>query len=229
MFNTDKESFSKACGLVKTYDDNIAADIDENEAFVDKSETVLGKYILKITERPLSFKQRLLATEFLHTVGDLERIGDHVLNLKEEAEILHTDKISYSEESMRELSYLTNAIDDILATTQNAYENTDVKLAVRAQTLEDIIDDMVDTMKENHINRLQNGLCTVERGVSFIEMLTDIERISDHCDNVCAHLIQRIENRELSTHEEDALREISLKEHRAMRKELIESYLKPIR
>lgn len=229
MFTTDRDSFNKASTLIDRYDDNVVAHIDENESFVDKSETILGEYILKITQRPLSFKQRLLATEFLHTVGDLERVGDHVVNLKEEAQLLHNDGISYSGDSLREMSFLVKAIDNILMTTQKAYEENDIPMALRAQTLEEVIDDMVDTMKKNHIDRLQDGRCTVERGVSFIEMLTDIERISDHCFNVSSHLIQRIESKELSTHDADPLTEMTPEEMAEIREELEELYLNPIR
>lgn len=229
MFTTDRDSFNKASTLIDRYDDNVVAHIDENESFVDKSETILGEYILKITQRPLSFKQRLLATEFLHTVGDLERVGDHVVNLKEEAQLLHNDGISYSGDSLREMSFLVKAIDNILMTTQKAYEENDIPMALRSQTLEEVIDDMVDTMKKNHIDRLQDGRCTVERGVSFIEMLTDIERISDHCFNVSSHLIQRIESKELSTHDADPLTEMTPEEMAEIREELEELYLNPIR
>lgn len=229
MFTTNRDSFNKASTLIDRYDDNVVAHIDENESFVDKSETILGEYILKITQRPLSFKQRLLATEFLHTVGDLERVGDHVVNLKEEAQLLHNDGISYSGDSLREMSFLVKAIDNILMTTQKAYEENDIPMALRAQTLEEVIDDMVDTMKKNHIDRLQDGRCTVERGVSFIEMLTDIERISDHCFNVSSHLIQRIESKELSTHDADPLTEMTPEEMAEIREELEELYLNPIR
>lgn len=229
MFTTDRDSFDKCSRLIDSYDETIVSKMNDNEDFVDKSEAVLGKYILKITQRPLSVKQRLLATEFLHTVGDLERIGDHIVNLKEEAELMHNDKIAYSEESLKEMSYIINANKDVLKTTHEAYETNDIWLAIRAQLLEDVIDDMVDTMKKNHIDRLQDGRCTVERGISFIEMLTDIERISDHCVNVSSHLVQRIENKELNTHVDDVMSELPHEELKRMRNELSEMYLTPIK
>lgn len=200
MCDTGKESFNVACGLVDKYDDQKRQIVNDNEAFLDKTETVLGEYIVHITEHGLSSKQNLFATELLHTVGDMERIGDHIDNIAEGAEMVHNDGIRYSDESMEEFGYLKNAIDEILDCTAKAYETEDVMMALRVEALEDVIDDMVTVMKNNHAARLKDGLCTVERGVTFIEMLTDIERISDHCENVCQHLRQRINGQELSTH-----------------------------
>ena len=200
MCDTGKESFNVACGLVDKYDDQQRQIVNDNEAFLDKTETVLGEYIVHITEHGLSSRQNLFATELLHTVGDMERIGDHIDNIAEGAEMVHNDGIHYSDESMEEFGYLKSAIDEILDCTAKAYETEDVMMALRVEALEDVIDDMVTVMKNNHAARLKEGLCTVERGVTFIEMLTDIERISDHCENVCQHLRQRINGQELSTH-----------------------------
>ena len=200
MCDTGRESFNTACELVEDYDESKRQVINDNEAFLDKTETVLGEYIVHITEQSLSAKQNLFATELLHTVGDMERIGDHVDNLAEEAEIMHTDGERYSDESMVEFRHLQEAINEILEMTSRAYETEDPTAALRVEALEEVIDDMVDAMKINHAARLKAGTCTVERGVSFIEMLTDIERIADHCNNVSQHLQQRISGHELNTH-----------------------------
>lgn len=201
MCDTGRDSFNIACDLINQYDEEKRQIINENEAFLDKTETVLGEYIVHITEHSLSSRQNVFATELLHTVGDMERIGDHVDNLAEESERMHNDDIKYSDESMVEFGYLKAALNEILETTAKAYETEDPSLVLRVEALEEVIDDMVDTMKSNHAIRLKEGTCTVERGVSFIEMLTDIERISDHCNNVCQHLLQRINGWELSTHD----------------------------
>ena len=228
MCDTGKESFNVACGLVDKYDEGQREVINDNEAFLDKTETVLGEYIVHITEHQLSAKQNLFATELLHTVGDMERIGDHVDNLAEEAELMHNDGVKYSDESMEEFSYLKDVINEILTETAKAYETEDMDSILKVEVLEEIVDDMVDAMKINHATRLKEGKCTVERGVSFIEMLTDIERISDHCNNVTQHLLQRIRGLELSTHD----REIEDPKERQAFDELFEQYreiyLKPI-
>lgn len=201
MCDTGRESFNVACGLVDKYEEDKRQIVVDNEAFLDKTETTLGEYIVHITEHALSSKQNIFATELLHTVGDMERIGDHVDNLAEEAEIMHNDGVKYSDESMVEFGYLQAAINDILEQTSIAYETEDADAVLKVEALEEVVDDMVDAMKANHARRLKDGTCTVERGVSFIEMLTDIERISDHCNNVCQHLLQRMNGLELSTHD----------------------------
>ena len=201
MCDTGRESFNVACGLVDKYEEDKRQIVVDNEAFLDKTETTLGEYIVHITEHGLSSKQNIFATELLHTVGDMERIGDHVDNLAEEAEIIHNDGVKYSDESMVEFGHLQAAINDILEQTSVAYETEDADAILKVEALEEVVDDMVDAMKANHARRLKEGTCTVERGVSFIEMLTDIERISDHCNNVCQHLLQRMNGQELSTHD----------------------------
>ena len=201
MCQTGIESIKVAYNLVKKYNEDERNIIEENEVFIDKSETTLGEYIVKITEMQLSAKQNAFATEMLHTVGDMERIGDHIYNLAQEAEIMNQDEIKFSQESMDEMDCLMDSLMEIMDITGKAYDSEDIELVLKARALENTIDDMVDTMKANHIMRLRQGTCTVERGVSFIEMLTDIERISDHCNNVCMHLAQRITGRDLDTHE----------------------------
>ena len=231
MCDTGKESFNVACGLVDKYDDQKRQIVNDNEAFLDKTETVLGEYIVHITEHGLSSRQNLFATELLHTVGDMERIGDHIDNIAEGAEMVHNDGIRYSDESMEEFGYLKSAIDEILDCTAKAYETEDAMMALRVEALEDVIDDMVTVMKNNHAARLKDGLCTVERGVSFIEMLTDIERISDHCENVCQHLRQRINGQELSTHTvltDDESRAAERDMYNQFRRSYEAAYLTPI-
>ena len=228
MCDTGRDSFNVACDLIDEYDEDKRQIINDNEAFLDKTETVLGEYIVHITEHPLSAKQNIFATELLHSVSDMERIGDHVDNMAEEAERMHSDGIRYSDESMVEFGYLKGALNEILETTAKAYETEDTSLVLKVEALEEIIDDMVDTMKSNHAVRLKDGTCTVERGVSFIEMLTDVERISDHCNNVCQHLLQRLNGWELSTHDRTYENEKERQEFDALYSDYRMKYLQPI-
>ena len=228
MCDTGRDSFNVACDLVDEYDEDKRQIVNDNEAFLDKTETVLGEYIVHITEHPLSARQNVFATELLHTVGDMERIGDHIDNLAEESEIMHHDGIKYSDQSMVEFGYLRDAINEILEMTSKAYETEDTSLVLKVEALEEIIDDMVDAMKINHATRLKEGTCTVERGVSFIEMLTDIERISDHCNNVCQHLLQRLNGWELSTHDRTHENEEERQAYDALYEDYRVKYLQPL-
>ena len=112
MCDTGRDSFNIACDLINQYDEEKRQIINDNEAFLDKTETVLGEYIVHITEHPLSARQNIFATELLHSVSDMERIGDHVDNLAEESERMHNDDIKYSDESMVEFGYLKDALND---------------------------------------------------------------------------------------------------------------------
>ena len=228
MCDTGRDSFNVACDLVDEYDEDKRQIVNDNEAFLDKTETVLGEYIVHITEHPLSARQNVFATELLHTVGDMERIGDHIDNLAEESEIMHHDGIKYSDQSMVEFGYLRDAINEILEMTSKAYETEDTSLVLKVEALEEIIDDMVDAMKINHATRLKEGTCTVERGVSFIEMLTDIERISDHCNIVCQHLLQRLNGWELSTHDRTHENEEERQAYDALYEDYRVKYLQPL-
>ena len=229
MCETGKENFNIACDLVHHYNDDARETLEENEKFLDKTEAVLGEYIVQVTERQLTPKQNLFATELLHTIGDLERIGDHCVNLAEEAELAHLDKIKYSDESMREFSYLKKAINTILDMTKEAYEMENITVGLRVSTLEETIDDLIDTLKSNHIKRLRDGVCTIDRGVSYIEMLTDIERISDHCNNISTHLIQRINDKDLNTHTRKDEEEMHTEEFKGLCRYYDDQFLDPVK
>ena len=129
---------------------------------------------------------------------------------------------------MVEFGALKEVINETLEMTAKAYETEDSKLVLKVEVLEEIVDDMVDLMKKNHAIRLKTGRCTVERGVSFIEMLTDIERISDHCNNVCQHLLQRMNGLDLSTHDRVYETEEEQEAFDKLYKEYYQKYLEPI-
>lgn len=229
MCEAGKENFNTACSLINRYNEEERNKLEENEKFLDKTEAVLGEYIVQITERQLSAKQNLFATELLHTIGDLERIGDHCVNLAEEAELAHVDKIRYSDESMNEFAYLRSAINTILDMTKEAYETENITMALKVSALEETIDDLVDMLKSNHIKRLRDGVCTIDRGVSYIEMLTDIERISDHCTNISTHLIQRINDKELNTHNSMEESDMDTMEFKGLCRYYDDKFLDPVK
>ena len=124
---------------------------------------MLGEYILKITEKSLSEESNKLANEMMRTVTDWERIGDHCVNLAELAEIKTDSKLKFSIEGFSELKHINAAIDNILELTIESYGNDDEDMAFKVAPMEDVIDDLVDLLKDNHIERLRKGECTVER------------------------------------------------------------------
>lgn len=192
MGETVEENFDIASKLLKDYDEKQMELLQENEHFLDRSETVLGDYLVKIAANTPAPADNLLATEILHTVGDLERIGDYCVNLAEAAEMNAAQSVSFSYTANRELEYMTAAVSSIIKTTMDAYRNQDKGMAFRVEPMEQTIDILVETLKSKHIERLQRGACTTQSGISFVELLTDMERISDHCSNIAVHLTQRL-------------------------------------
>ena len=126
----------------------------------------------------------------LHSIGDFERIGDHALNICALAEEMHTKGINFSSQAMHELDVVTAAITEIVNMTVESFINDDVELASHVEPLEQVIDDLKKTLKSMHIQRLQNGECTIELGFVFTDLLTNYERISDHCSNVAVYTMQ---------------------------------------
>lgn len=187
------ENFDIASKLLEAYDEKQMEFLQENEKFLDKTETVLGEYLIKITERGgMNSADNRLATEIMHSVGDFERIGDYCVNIAEVAEYNNGQHIVFSPIGTYELHHITAAVHAAIDMTVEAYRNDDSTVSTRLEPLEETVDMLVEMLKEKHVERLQRGQCTTQSGISFVELLTNFERISDHCSNVGMHLTQRI-------------------------------------
>ena len=160
----------------------------------------IGSYILKISSKDLSENDSKIVSSMLHTIGDLERISDHAVNIVEAAEEMHSKKIKFSQQALRELPVIVNAVSEILDMSINAFVNNDVNLAKNVEPLEDVIDQLRSDLKTRHIERLRNGKCTIELGFILQDLLTNFERVSDHCSNIAVYLIQ-ISDNSMDTHE----------------------------
>lgn len=133
-------------------------------------------------------------------IGDFERIADHSVNIIESAEELHKKKIVFSENARRELDVLISAVKDILNCTQEAFETDSAQKASAAEPLEQVIDDLKEKLRTRHILRLQNGECSIEAGFVLSDLLTNLERVSDHCSNIAVCIIEAAHN-EFALHE----------------------------
>ncbi|MDD4377304.1 MAG: Na/Pi cotransporter family protein [Eubacteriales bacterium] len=193
------ENYKLATEAVFNYDEKNVEKIIENENFLDKTEAVLGEYLVKITEQHLNKEDNRLATEFMHTVGDFERIGDHCMNIMEVAEYNKDQDIAFSGPAKLEITHLFKAVENVLHTTVSAYQDEKESVCHKVGPMEDVIDNLVSLLKSKHIVRLQRGACTTQGGISFVELLTNLERISDHCTNISVHLHQRIHKESLDT------------------------------
>ena len=184
------ENFDLASGLFTHFDPKAIALLEENENFIDRSETLLDNYMVKVTSRTLSDESSRFATEILHSITDFERIGDYCINVFEVAEFNNNNGIEFSEEGKKELAIIVAAVRDIISKTVEAYTNNDQALATQIEPLEEIIDTLTDLLKQKHVNRLQAGKCSVQAGISYLELMTNFERISDHCSNIATYIIR---------------------------------------
>lgn len=192
MSQTAMENFSISTKLLMNFDSKLEKKLQENERFLDKAETALCEYLVKITGCSLSEQETLLATELMHNVGDFERIGDYCINIADVAEYNSSNGVAFSEKGKKELKTMFDAIQSIIGLTISAITDEDIITAHKVEPLEEVIDSLKETLTTRHVNRLQKGSCNVTAGISFVELITNLERISDHCSNIAVHLIQRL-------------------------------------
>lgn len=200
MARLTQETLKMSMEVVTTYDAKKCAEVIDNENAIDIFEDKIGSYILKISSKDLSENDSKIVSSMLHTIGDLERISDHAVNIVEAAEEMHSKKIKFSHQALRELPVIVNAVSEILDMSINAFVNNDVNLAKNVEPLEDVIDQLRSDLKTRHIERLRNGKCTIELGFILQDLLTNFERVSDHCSNIAVYLIQ-ISDNSMDTHE----------------------------
>lgn len=186
-------SINNAMNLVDKYTDAEAEEIREIENEVDKYEDRLGTYLVRLSSRDLSIEDSKTATRLLHNIGDLERISDHAVNIQEAAKEMTEKGITFSPEAHKELKVISMAVSEILQLTYNALISKDLHAATHIEPLEQVIDDLKDQIREKHIDRLQGGKCTIELGFILSDLLTNYERVSDHCSNIAACMIKAAE------------------------------------
>lgn len=177
LFNSDDFS-EKAIGKLR-----------ENEAAIDRMEDRLNAYLVKVTECELTDYENRRVTELLHLTSEFERIGDYAMNLIECAEKLHALDVVFSESALRELEVIGNAVQEIIEISVNVVQNNDAELAAHIEPLEETVDFLNETLKSRHIERLKNGECVVESGINFLDLLINLERISDHCSNIAVYVM----------------------------------------
>ncbi len=199
MAEYSKESIASALALFTGYNQAASEHIVELESLTDKYEDRLGTYLVKLSSNNLSNADSHAIARMLHSIGDFERIGDHALNICRLADEMHQKGISFSQNAMDELSNLSNAINEIVDLTVTSFQNDDALTAAHVEPLEQVIDSINDKLKAMHIERLQKSECTIELGFIFTELLTNLERVSDHCSNIAVYTMQ-LPNDKLDTH-----------------------------
>lgn len=200
MAEEAKRNFVEAVALLHGYSDERYKLVESLETLVDRYEDRLGTYLVKVTEREMSAKQNAEVSKFLHTISDFERISDHALNIAEGAKELHEKNLHFSDAASHELSVMEAALTEILTIAIDSFVNNDLQLAARVEPLEELIDNLCDELKLHHVDRLQKGLCTLGQGFVFNDLLTNYERVADHCSNIAVAFIE-LESDSFDTHE----------------------------
>lgn len=186
-----RTNFFLACDILDRYDPKKLERINENECAIDKMEGLLDNYLVKLTDRALTSDESKAVSELLHTLSDFERIGDYIINLTESATALHDRGIAFSSRAKRELFHLTDAVGDALEKAVAAFEGRNRNLALQVEPIEEVVDLLNDELKSRHVERLKHGECTVELGTQFLELIINLERISDHCSNIAMYILRQ--------------------------------------
>ncbi len=186
-----RDNYHAAAELLTEYDAKKLERLNETENNIDKLEGMLDNYLVKLTDRDLTGEESEKLSELLHTLSDFERIGDYAVNISESAMALHSRGIRFSETAKAELACLTGAVTEILERTVGCYQNRSREEALQVEPLEEVVDLLRDDLKDRHVERLKSGDCTVELGTQFLELLINLERISDHCSNVALYIIRQ--------------------------------------
>lgn len=199
MARLSRDSILAALQTLERYDEKTAAGVRALEDRIDEYEDRLGTYLVKLSSRELSDEDSRSTSKLLHCIGDFERISDHSVNILEVAEEMRDKQIRFSDQANAELRVLIDALKEILGLATEAFANDDETLALKVEPLEQVIDTLTDALKLRHIERLQGGGCTIELGFVLSDLLTNCERVSDHCSNI-AVCILRINRSDFDTH-----------------------------
>lgn len=184
MFEISKKNLLRAIGLVFEFNRERFQKVDAKEALVDKYEDKLNNFVVKISKNELTVREQAVVSELLNAIGDFERLSDHAVNVSEVALEIYEKKIVFSEQARMEIELLIGAITEIIALAERCFRDGDAEALLRVEPLEEVVDTMCKLMKAAHIERLQKGECTILSGFVFNDLLTNLERVADHCSNI---------------------------------------------
>jgi phosphate:Na+ symporter len=199
-------AMKKAIDCVMEFDPKTAQEVRESEDETDKYEDMLGTYLLKLGAEPLSDENSEEVTELLKLIGDFERIGDHAVNVVESAEEMHEKSLEFSRSAKYELSVMAAAVGEVLDLAVKAFADDDAQAAKAVEPLEQVVDDLKNELRTRHILRMKKGECSIEAGFVWSDLLTNLERASDHCSNVALCVLDK-KKHTLNAHETQHERE----------------------
>ena len=184
------DAIRKAISALTDFSDELAEDVRKSESTADRYEDALGSFLVELSTKRISGADSIEAAKLLKLIGDFERVSDHAVNIVESAEELREKEIVFSEDAREELRVLLDAVSEIMDLAQNAFLKNDIALAMQVEPLEQVVDDLKDRMRNNHILRLQQGKCSIGAGFVWSDLLTNLERVSDHCSNIAGSVIE---------------------------------------
>ena len=180
----------QAMSLTHTWDEGLNGSVLRSEDAVDRYEDALGTYLVQLSSKAMTQADSRSVNTLLQTIGDFERISDHAVNLTRTAREIHEKSVAFSQHAQEELEVLEGAVQDLLGHTIDSFEKNDLSMAARVEPLEQVIDTLVREIKTRHIARLQDGSCSLEYGFVLNDLLTNYERIADHCSNIAVAMIE---------------------------------------
>lgn len=199
MAKYSKEAIEKAIYSLGNYSEALVEEVSELEGITDKYEDKLGTFLVRLSGKNISGKESHIIGRMLHSIGDMERLGDHAENIVMVAKELNDKNLSFSAKAKEELKVITKAITDIVERTIDSFENDDAEAAGHVEPLEQVIDGLRAEIQSRHISRVQKGECTVEMGFILSDLLGNYERISDHCSNIAVYTVQ-LQSKQLDAH-----------------------------
>ncbi|MCI8809928.1 MAG: Na/Pi cotransporter family protein [Oscillibacter sp.] len=190
-----QENIQIAVELLERFDLKKLERLNETEATLDKMEGLLDSYLVKLTDRTLSQEESSKVSVLLHTLSDFERMGDYAVNVSECAVVLNDRNLSFSPRAKKELDVLTRAVEETVEKTLQCYRTHQWSDALQVEPMEEVVDVLAAELKDWHVERLKDGKCTIELGTQFLELLINLERISDHCSNVALNVLRELSSK----------------------------------
>ena len=190
MASYSMESLRESLHAITAYNQKSAEHIREDEAKTDHYEDIIGSYLVKLSARKIGESDSALAAEYLRIIGDFERIADHSVNILESAEEMQQKGIAFSAAALQEYATMAGAVREVTALAYDSFVSGDVQAARQVEPLEQVIDDLKEEMRTRHIRRMQQGSCGIEAGFIWSDLLTNLERVSDHCSNIACCMIE---------------------------------------
>ena len=194
MAELSVQAMQDSLKMLKKYDESIAENIRKAEAKADHYEDILGTYLVKLSGFKMSDSDSSIISKLLKAIGDFERISDHSVNVLESAEELREKNIVFTPAAQKEMDIMCRAIEEILKLSYKAFAENDLTASREVEPLEQVIDDLKESMRNGHINRLKQGNCSIEAGFVWIDLLTNLERTSDHCSNIAVCVMDAAEH-----------------------------------